>query len=247
MIIYFSATGNSKHVAQSIAAASGDSCYSIEDLDGDIFLEENEKLGIISPVYMWQLPINVREFLSNINISTSKNNYIYFIATYGTTPGYSGKDIERILNEKDVKLNAKYSVIMPDTWIPWFDLSNSEKVGNQKENAERVISALTEKINTRANGNFMNRKAPYLVKPVTNKFYDIIRNTKKFSADDSCIGCEVCAKNCPVKAIEMKDNKPQWVKEKCALCLRCYHCCPKNSIVYCSEKYKKHGQYRYSK
>ena len=43
-------------------------------------------------------------------------------------------------------------------------------------------------------------------------------------------------------AIEVINNKPVWVKEKCTLCLGCIHRCPKFSIDY-KEKTKAHGQY----
>ena len=40
-------------------------------------------------------------------------------------------------------------------------------------------------------------------------------------------GCGLCAKKCPVQAIEMRDGKPVWVKDKCVMCLGCLHRCPK--------------------
>ena len=42
----------------------------------------------------------------------------------------------------------------------------------------------------------------------------------------------------------MKDKKPMWVKEQCALCLGCLHRCPKFAIQYGNGKTKQHGQYK---
>lgn len=61
---------------------------------------------------------------------------------------------------------------------------------------------------------------------------------------EMCIGCGLCARKCPIQAIEIQDKKPVWVKKKCALCFRCLHHCPKFAIQYGNGKTKLHGQYR---
>lgn len=65
MIVYFSATGNSKYVAKRIARAFDDTAVSIEKQDGSITLRENEILGIVTPVHWWQLPLPTREYLKS--------------------------------------------------------------------------------------------------------------------------------------------------------------------------------------
>ncbi|BET21098.1 hypothetical protein RGT18_06860 [Solobacterium moorei] len=55
-------------------------------------------------------------------------------------------------------------------------------------------------------------------------------------------------KKCPATAIEMRENKPVWVKEECTMCLGCLHRCPKHAIFYGSGKATNvHGQYIYHK
>ncbi|MEE1262089.1 EFR1 family ferrodoxin, partial [Ruminococcus sp.] len=71
------------------------------------------------------------------------------------------------------------------------------------------------------------------------------RRTSNFYVEDSCIGCGLCAKQCPVQAIEIQNGKPIWIKEHCTLCLRCLHLCPKFSIQYGDGKTKQHGQYHH--
>lgn len=69
-----------------------------------------------------------------------------------------------------------------------------------------------------------------------------MRQTHHFHVEDSCIGCGLCARNCPVSAIQLRDKRPVWVKEQCVMCLSCLHHCPKSAIQYGSRT-KKHGQY----
>ncbi len=90
----------------------------------------------------------------------------------------------------------------------------------------------------------MQKVKPMAVKILTDPFLNSERKTKNFYVEDSCIGCGLCARKCPVQAIDIKDKKPVWTKEKCALCLRCLHHCPKFAIQYGNGKTKKHGQYR---
>lgn len=245
MILYFSATGNSEYVAQRIAAETGDIAVSITDYYKKQIFSFDEKyktLGIVSPTYSWGLPVIVTEFLQRLDLS-HKPDYLFFIATYGTTPGQTGRFADNILAPKGLSLSAKFSVKMPDTWTPIFDLSNKEKVRRINDNAELEIDYIIKQIKNFAVGDFMKNKLPYpLAKIGYNIEYDSMRKTKHFSVDDTCIGCGLCAKKCPVQAIEMQNKRPVWSKEKCVMCLGCLHRCPKFAIQY-GKNTKRHGQY----
>lgn len=245
MILYFSATGNSEYVAQRIAAETGDIAVSITDYYKKQIFSFDEKyktLGIVSPTYSWGLPVIVTEFLQRLDLS-HKPDYLFFIATYGTTPGQTGRFADNILAPKGLPLSAKFSVKMLDTWTPIFDLSNKEKVQRINDNAELEIDSIIKQIKNFTVGDFMKNKLPYpLAKIGYNIEYDSMRKTKHFSVDDTCIGCGLCAKKCPVQAIEMQNKRPVWSKKKCVMCLGCLHRCPKFAIQY-GKNTKKHGQY----
>ena len=69
MIFYFSATGNSKYVADRVAAVTGELCISIaECIKAQRFTfspDKEEPIGILSPVYCWGLPSIMNEFLES--------------------------------------------------------------------------------------------------------------------------------------------------------------------------------------
>ena len=141
MILYFSATGNSEYVAKRIATKTGDIAVSITDCYQKQIFSFDEKyktLGIVSPTYSWGLPAIIIEFLQRLDLRY-KPDYIYFIATYGTTPGQTGRFADNILAPKGLPLSTKFSVKMPDTWTPIFDLSNKEKIQRINNNAEHEI------------------------------------------------------------------------------------------------------------
>lgn len=245
MILYFSATGNSEYVAKQIAAATNDVAVSVTDCyKRQIFsFDENaETLGIVSPTYAWGLPVIVRDFLRLLDFANTPK-YIYFVATYGTTPGQTGQFAADILKDRDLALSARFCVKMPDTWTPIFDLSSREKVRRINDAAENEIDSVIDKIQRRESGDFMQRKMPLLLaKPVYGIWYNQMRKTKHFAIENTCVGCGRCAKNCPVSAIEIKNGKPVWVRAQCVMCLSCLHRCPKFAIQY-GKNTKKHGQY----
>ena len=245
MILYFSATGNSEYAARRIAAETKDIAVSITDCYKQrifSFNERQETLGIVSPTYSFGLPIIVTEFLQKLKLKY-KPNYIYFVATYGTTPGQTGRFAEELLAPKGLSFSARFSVKMPDTWTPMFDLSNKEKVRRINDKAELEIDRIIEQIKNFAAGDFMNHKLPYPIAKIGHLMeYDAMRRTKHFSVEDTCIGCGLCARNCPVSAIKLNHHKPEWTKEQCVMCLSCLHHCPKFAIQY-GKHTKKHGQY----
>ena len=68
MIYYFSATGNSKHVAERIAEALNDRAQSIETAGAAIALQPDEHLGLVTPTNWNELPVFVREFIQKTDI-----------------------------------------------------------------------------------------------------------------------------------------------------------------------------------
>ena len=89
----------------------------------------------------------------------------------------------------------------------------------------------------------MENKTPLLFAKVFYGLeYDSMRRTSHFSVEDTCIGCGLCARNCPVSAIAIREKRPVWVKDECVMCLRCLHHCPKFAIQY-GKRTKQHRQY----
>ena len=245
MILYFSATGNSKYVAQRIAKTLNDKAVSLEYCEHIVTLSDNEYFGIVTPTHFWELPVPVREFLKTFTLKSAKDNYCFMVATYGTIPGCCGTDMKKLLAQKNIVLNGAFSVKMPDNWTPVFDLSNPQKVQQQNDNAEIIIDTITQQIKNKTEGNYATPKVPYVLRGLTDYLFLKARQTKNFYVEENCIGCGLCVKRCPIQAIELKDNKPVWIKEHCALCLRCLHTCPKFAIQYGNGKTKKHGQYKH--
>lgn len=242
MILYFSATGNSKYVAERLAAHLGEETFSIENCTSELQLSSDESLGIVSPTYCALLPTIMRDFLENSTIKADGDNCTYFVATCGASPGCTGGQVSAMLKKKGLSLEARYSIKMPDTWTPNFDVSDKVKIEAKKQEVEKTLPVLFSHIDLRKKGNFMKLSSPKFLSGIAGALYDKIRRTDKFHVEEGCIGCGLCAKACPDGAIEMEKGRPVWKKERCVICLRCLHHCPTFSIQY-GEKTKSHGQY----
>ena len=240
MILYFSATGNSRYVAERVGAAIGEEIVSIQDVSAQRLTNVS---GIVSPAYAWGIPSIVDEFLQTHTIEKDERP-LFYIVTYGTTPGQSRYWAEKALRVgSGISFDAAYGVRMPDTWTPMFDLSDKVKVAQTNAKVEPQLDEIIKLIKSEERGNHIKNRLPAIARVVYRPYYNMMRKTKHFFVEDSCTGCGLCAKNCPDQAIEIKDGKPVWVKDKCVICLGCLHRCPKFAIQYGS-KTKEHGQYR---
>jgi ferredoxin/flavodoxin len=245
MIFYFSATGNSKYVAESIAKSTNDNIISIvsciKEQNFNFKISGKENIGFITPVYFWGLPVIVLEFIERLVIEIHGEHYVYSIITCGTTTGFASNQLAKIFKNINLKVNARFSVKMVDTWTPIFDLSNISKNNLICKVAELQINEIIIKINGNITGNYDKRRLP-IIAPIFYNQYKKARQTKHFWLMDNCIGCGACVQQCPIGAIEIKEKKVFWIKNECVMCLGCLHKCPKFAIQY-GNKTQKHGQF----
>ena len=215
MILYFSATGNSEHVARRIAAATSDKVMSIERFDAEalrlVATEGPCQLGFVAPVYACGLPTPMIEFLKTADLSIAagakggERPYTFYVSTYGSTTGQSAKFARDLLHERGLELDAAMSVKMPDTWTPVFDLSDPQKVEGINRAAEAQIDAVIDAVRERRTGNMMRHRVPLFASCAYHAFgLPRMQQTSKFAVDaDRCIGCGLCEKECKKDAIHV--------------------------------------------
>lgn len=232
MIYYFSATGNSQYVASQMAEALHDSMQSIESAQT---IQNDKRIGIITPVYFFGLPSLVEDFLERLHITS--DTYFYLVVTYGGRPGNIGKQANKIMKKKGTGFYAMYGIKMVDTYIPMYDASKNPKIESKIDSQiHKVITQVKEK----RIGDYLKGTVPFFVQKACAYQYQQARKTIHLSVEENCTQCGLCAKECPEQVIVVKDHVT-FQKDKCMMCLRCLHHCPVNAIRY---DHKDRGQYR---
>lgn len=243
MLIYFSATGNTKHLVEEIAY-KGEKIIAVDKADNtkEINLEKDDRLGVLSPTYAGGLPENLKIFLENLVINYTSNPYTFYIGTCGGSTGFSSREVREIFIKKGIELEASFSIKMPDAFLLLTDVNDKEKISRINKQADREILDIKQKVDNGAIGDYVDSKLPKVIAGAVQSAYGKFRTTSKFKVSNDCISCGICARDCPIDAIKMTMDRPTWIKESCLLCLRCLHACPKNAISY-GKKTKGRGQY----
>ena len=253
MIFYFSGTGNSEWIAKEIAKKQNEEIRFIPQIiqKKEIYYRaaENEKIGFVFPIYSWGPPKIVLNFIKHLTLEFSASNYFFFVCTCGDDIGLSKKVFVKALSTKGITCNSGFSVIMPNNYILMKGFNVDPKNLEEKKLKESVdrVRYINDCLNKRVTGLFECKKGyfPFFKTHIIGLLFNKYQiSDKAFFTTNSCNGCKLCEKICPVGNIKV-NKKPEW-KHNCTLCLACIHKCPQTAIQYGKETSKK-GRYYFEK
>ncbi|MCR5150874.1 MAG: EFR1 family ferrodoxin [Clostridiales bacterium] len=241
MIFYFSGTGNSRFAAMKLASLTGDKAYSIADIfGGDSFKKEGlpNVTGFVFPVYYFGLPEMVKRFAVLPGLRDLLGSYVYCVITCGANPAAADAALAKALGRE---INYSASLVMPDNYVIAYNPSGPEKAKAALKEADSKLEIISRDINRRKQS-FTKKISKTLASKALYPFYNLFRTTLFYYADDNCVGCGLCERLCPDKAIEIKGGKPDWMKYKCQHCTACINACPQKAIQFTALT-KKRGRY----
>ena len=248
MILYFSATGNTKLVAETIAGYLQDETLDLlqrikSDDVSDIC--SDRPFVICSPIYVSELPAFLAKYLRKVSFKGSRE--VYGVFTNGGYSGIAGGQLKQILRRKGMHFQGYVEFKMASNHLT----NKSHRELDSAEIVKRTRASLSKAAETaqviQNGGRFMNRHiilAEYLITlPLAPVLCYFNQGTKGFWVQNTCVACGKCARLCPLNVIEMRQGKPMWKEKQCAHCMSCIQNCPVEAIEY---KNTTVGKKRYS-
>ncbi|MCR5485325.1 MAG: EFR1 family ferrodoxin [Clostridiales bacterium] len=237
---YFSGTGNSKWAAERIAEKTGEKTSDIALLmrgeEKKIIIASGEKFIIVYPVYAWNSPKLIFDFLRNVTLEEGATSCV--VCTCGSEAGHTVSVLK-----KRIRLDGGYSVVMPDNYVIAFDVESREECLKKVAAARERLDMIADDINSGnlkfdvGVGKFAVLKT-FIFSPLFSKYAS---GTKQFKTTWDCNGCGLCEKICPKGNIKIVDEMPFWFDD-CMQCLACINRCPKRAINY-GRSTEKRGRY----
>ena len=234
MVLYFTGTGNSRHIAERIAHALNDTLISLNDRikSGDITpLAVNGRLVLVMPTYAWRIPRIVRNHLLRTELRGARETW--FVMDCGSEIGNAAKYNRALCREKGLVYMGTAQIVMPENYIAMFDTPHAAEAREIVQQAEPDIAGVIARLEAgqafaAPRNTFYDR---FMSGPVNPVFYRFFVKANAFQASSSCTGCGQCVRRCPMNNIRLENGKPVWGKE-CTHCMACICYCPAEAIEY---------------
>lgn len=240
LIILYSATGGSSHVAKHLPH---DEIITVWDIlkDGYADWENVERLGFVFPTYYGGVPYPmvkcIKEFYAKQD--NTRIAYIFAVATCGGAPVFAFTELERLLIKSQSALTYTASVCCPDCYLGLKSTISSEKAAAIFASADNTCQRISEDIESdtlRLPTRHPFRRMAGMIIRIMN-----MPGKKKISVDDqTCTRCSACVNSCPMGNIKLEDGHVVHGNE-CILCGACFHLCPQDATHYKNKKGRYHN------
>ncbi|MDO5016430.1 MAG: EFR1 family ferrodoxin [Eubacteriales bacterium] len=234
MILFFSGTGNSKYVAQRLAAGLEEQLVDLNDRiknHNSEAIEVDGKLVVVTPTYAWRIPHVVSDFLRKTELKGVSQ--VWYVMTCGDSNGNAERYNRKLSSDKGFIHMGTAKVIMPENYLALFAVPDVKEAKAIIARAEPEIDHLIQiiaagRLFSLPHTGFMDGFYSNIVNPL---FYPVVVKAKAFYAKPNCIGCGKCVSVCPLNNVSLVDKRPVWGKN-CTHCMACICHCPVEAIEY---------------
>ncbi len=241
LILYFSQSGSTARVAESIAAGLRQAQLDVHLHDMRDGRPPNpsgyDLLGVGSPTYYYQPPYNVIDTVEKLPDLSGLPAFVFVL--HGTYRGNTGTVLRRALNRKGVHEVGYFHCHGADYALGYLregvlfspdhptveDLARAESFGRD------VASRLHRRPDTRPKADPPPALIHRLQRLLANRWLARNLYTRCFRVDPQrCTSCGRCVADCPTGNITPdQDGMPVWGRE-CLVCLYCEMNCPEEAI-----------------
>lgn len=247
MILYYSGTGNSRHIARIIAEETGDELVDLGALikkGGEPVFHSANPYVLVCPIYAWRIPRFLSRFLEKCSFQGSME--VYTVFTCNDSSGNAVSYVRGLFSDFHMDFRGSFDIQMPENYVAMF------KVPSQAEGEKTVL--LAESAARKAARTIFSREtAPkreisdlslFLSSVVNPCFYVFCVHAFAFRTTESCNGCGKCQELCVMNNISLSGGKPHW-GHHCTHCMACISACPQRAIEYGKRTKGKNRWYLY--
>jgi len=233
IVFYFSATGNSKYVAELFCENMNAGCHSIEeDTDFSQLIIQNDIVGFCYPIYGSRVPRLMRDFVEkNIKLLENKKLIIFC-----TQMGFSG-DGARVLT--DLFPRDYVNVVQAEHFLMPTNVCNLSVLPLAGKKLTQWYLVITQKRTRKVCDNIRSgiiKKRGF--NPISRAL-GLIQGTflpgierralSKVWIKKDCNQCGLCVSLCPMNNL-MLTNGTIVPQNNCMMCYRCINKCPQKAI-----------------
>ena len=235
MILYFSGTGNTRFVARRLAELLDKTAIAIDvDSPAPRLSAKSNRIIWCFPTYSWGVPPVVVDYINKVDLDNASAITHYMVTTCGDDMGLTDHQWRRCIKARGWRPAGSYAVIMPNTYVlmKGFDVDPPEVAAKKIEQAPARIQEIARRIEQGGPDMPVRGRFAWIKSRIIYPWF--IRHAmspKPFHSTEGCTGCSTCARSCPMHNITMESDRPRW-GNSCALCLRCYHICPRRAVAY---------------
>ncbi len=219
----FSPTGGTQKVADAITQVWSSEVQN-EDLSDtsknftSVNIEKDDFVLIAVPSFGGRVPAVAIERLARVKGNGAK---CAIVCVYGNR-AYE----DTLIELKDTAEKSGFSVIAAVAAIAEHSIMHQYATGRPNQEDVKILRDYSKKILEKFNSSISSET------PITVPGNSIYKKASAGGivpkAEKSCVLCGLCAQNCPVSAIDIKNPKITDSK-KCISCMRCISICPENA------------------
>jgi len=246
-VIYFSQTGNTRQVAETIQealAAQAGSCALVRLEDADpLLVERYDLIGLGAPAFYFREPYNVQKFLEELPNHSENPRPFFFFVTHGGTPGAIAERICDLAARQGFVTLDFYQCLGYDTYPPFAARIPASGAGHPDQQdleraktfAAEILAKAQQFVQDPKTGN-CSPPGSFLNRAVAGMFSHraLLRHMRtgllprKNLKKELCTKCGLCAEQCPTNVISL-DPYPVFREEDCIACYQCERICPERA------------------
>ena len=240
LIIFFSQTQYTRKVSERMRAGaieSGADCelISIRDVD-TATLQDYDLVGLGTPVFYYQEPANVRQFIADLPELQRKHWFVF--TTHASTIGITEDSMTKGLEKKGVVVVGYHDTYADSTMpvIPFPTLTTGHPEESAYEAAQlfgRDIVQTSQRIADGDTGlipslNYVRDHWADMAEMFTPETMKTFMPSLRIDVD-TCTQCHTCEENCPAGGIDIEADPPL-IQNPCIFCWHCVMVCPEIAI-----------------